>query len=204
MQDSHGHPTLVRALTDDLLESTDMAIARAQLRAAVLDRPEADAHRDRILSFVEAHPDAAHRSCAEAHLTGSAVVVNAEGTKALLMLHAKVGLWLQMGGHADGNTNLASVALREATEESGIEGLTIRLPAIDVDAHQIRHPRDGCHDHLDVRFLVTAPAGAVEQRNAESHELRWVTADELGSLTPAVDDITDWLVRRALKLASTL
>ncbi|MCB1028913.1 MAG: NUDIX domain-containing protein [Microthrixaceae bacterium] len=195
-------PSLAPATPNDLRDSTDLVQARAQLRAALLARPEAEHHRDRILGFLDAHPNAAHRSCEEAHLTGSAVVVSADGARALLMHHVKVGLWLQMGGHADGNTNLAAVALREATEESGIDDLTIRLPAIDVDAHTIRHPRDGCHDHLDLRFVVVAPEGAVEVRNDESHELRWVGADELDSLTPAVDDVTAWLVRRALGLVA--
>ncbi|CCM63831.1 MULTISPECIES: NUDIX hydrolase [Candidatus Microthrix] len=184
-------------------ESSDLDVTRTQLHATLVDRPDAIAHRRNILVFIDEHPDAAHRSCAEAHLTGSAVIVSADGTRALMMLHAKVGRWLQMGGHADGNTNLASVALREASEESGIDGLRILLPAIDVDAHTISHPQDGCHDHLDLRFLVLAPEGAVERRNAESHELRWVAADEVGLLEPAVDEVTAWLIRRALTSAPT-
>lgn len=182
--------------------STDLDVTRAQLRATLIGRQAAVDHRDAILAFVDEHPDAAHRSCASGHLTGSAVIVDASGTRALLMLHAKVGLWLQMGGHADGDCDLANVALREATEESGIEGLTIYTPAIDVDAHQISGRRnEPAHDHLDLRFLVVAPAGAVEVRNEESDQLAWVSAEELDSLVPALDEVTAWLVRRALALA---
>ena len=185
-------------------ESSDLDVARAQLRATLIGREAAARHRDHILAFLDAHPDAAHRSCAPGHLTGSAVIVDSAGTRALMMLHAKVGLWLQMGGHADGDCNLAGVALREATEESGIAGLTIYHPPIDVDSHTISERRhEPAHQHLDVRFLVVAPPGAVEVRNSESHELAWVTADELDSLVPAVDDVTAWLVRRALALASS-
>ena len=93
-------------------------------------------------------------------------------------------------------------ALREATEESGIEGLTIYTPAIDVDAHEISGRRkEPAHEHFDVRFLVVAPPGAVEVGNEESDALAWVSVDELDSLVPALDDLTAWLVRRALELA---
>lgn len=186
----------------DLAGSTDLDVAKTQLRATLIGREPAVGHRDRILAFIDAHPDAAHRSCVPGHLTGSAVIVDATGTRALMMLHAKVGLWLQMGGHADGDTNLAHVALREASEESGIDGLELYGPAIDVDAHQISGRRnEPAHDHLDLRFLVIAPPGAVEVRNDESHELAWVTAGGLDSLVPAIDEVTAWLVRRALALA---
>lgn len=185
-------------------ESSDLDVTRAQLRATLIGREGATGHRDRILAFLDDHPDAAHRSCAPGHLTGSAVIVDAAGSRALMMLHAKVGLWLQMGGHADGDCNLAGVALREATEESGIEGLTIYEPPIDVDSHTISGRRhEPAHDHLDVRFLVVAPPGAVAVSNEESDDLAWVSAEELDSLVPAVDDITAWLVRRALALASS-
>lgn len=184
--------------------STDLDVARAQLRSVLVGREAAIGQRDRILAFLDEHPDAAHRSCAPGHLTGSAVIVDSTGSRALLMLHAKVGLWLQMGGHADGDTDLANVALREATEESGIEGLTIYGPPIDVDAHPISERRnEPGHDHFDVRYLVVAPPSAVEVGNEESDELAWFSADELDSLVPALDEVTDWLVRRALALAQT-
>ena len=183
-------------------ESSDLDVTRAQLRATLIGREGAADDRDRILAFLDDHPDAAHRSCAPGHLTGSAVIVDATGSRALMMLHAKIGRWLQMGGHADGDCNLAGVALREATEESGIEGLTLYAPAIDVDAHTVSGRRhEPGHAHLDLRFLVMAPPGAAEVGNDESDALAWVSADELDSLVPAIDNLTAWLVRRALALA---
>ncbi|MGL4298475.1 MAG: NUDIX hydrolase [Candidatus Neomicrothrix subdominans] len=183
-------------------ESSDLDVTRAQLRATLIGREGAADDRDRILAFLDDHPDAAHRSCAPGHLTGSAVIVDATGSRALMMLHAKIGRWLQMGGHADGDCNLAGVALREATEESGIEGLTLYAPAIDVDAHTVSGRRnEPGHEHLDLRFLVMAPPGAAEVGNDESDALAWVSADELDSLVPAIDNLTAWLVRRALALA---
>lgn len=89
---------------------------------------------------------------------------------------------MQPGGHADGDANLAHVAWREATEETGIEGLAVVVPPIDVDVHRVAPPGDVPHDHLDVRFLVVAPAGAEPVGNHESEALRWVTPTGLAEL----------------------
>ncbi|MCU1499591.1 MAG: ADP-ribose pyrophosphatase [Acidimicrobiales bacterium] len=189
--------------SDDLrLEPADfLGAAVHQLQMAELDDPIAREHRDTVLDFFLDHPDAAQRSCAEGHLTGSALVVDATGTRTLLMLHAKLGRWFQPGGHADGDANLAAVALREAAEETGIHGLRVALPAIDVDVHLVSPPREEPHLHLDTRYLVVAPPGAVEQANEESLALRWVGEADLDQLHPPVDDSTRRLVRRGLALA---
>ena len=85
--------------------------------------------------FLGEHADAAWRSCLEGHLTGSAVVVRADGSRALLMLHRKLGRWLQPGGHADGDTYLGGVALRDSFDESGLVSLRLAEPSIDVEVH---------------------------------------------------------------------
>ena len=116
----------------------------------------------------------------------------------LLLFHTKVQRWLQPGGHADGDGNLARVALREATEETGIEGLRVVTPAVDLDVHVFHHAggAEADHLHLDVRHLVIAPPGAIARGNEESEGLRWVTVDELGALD--VDAGTVRMVRAAL------
>jgi 8-oxo-dGTP pyrophosphatase MutT (NUDIX family) len=117
------------------------------------------------------------------HLTGSALVVDPSTGRILMLLHAKLRRWLQPGGHADGDHELAGVALREATEETGIPGLQVMVPAVDLDIHAVDHGDAlGEHLHLDLRFVVVAPAGAVERGNHESLGLRWVTPEELGEL----------------------
>ncbi|QXC61930.1 NUDIX hydrolase [Aquihabitans sp. G128] len=198
-------------MTDlELLEPDDPRLERAdflgaavhQLQMADLEDPAAVEHRDTVLDFFLDHPDAAERSCTAGHLTGSALVVDAPGSRTLLMLHAKLGRWFQPGGHADGDANLAAVALREAGEETGIAGLRVALPAIDVDVHRVEPPKEPAHLHLDTRFLVVAPAGAHEQANEESLALRWVTEADLDALDPPVDESTRRLVRRGLALAS--
>ena len=155
-----------------------------QLAAAELDHVAAV--RDEVLAFLAAHPDALDRTCAAGHLTASALVVDPADGRFVVLHHRKLGRWLQPGGHADGDDDLAAVALREATEETGLRGLVVRLPAVDLDVHEVRPPGEGPHLHLDVRFVVEAPAGSAAAGpppgNDESHEVRWVSVEDLDAL----------------------
>lgn len=160
-----------------LAPSTDRQAARTVLQSGVGDGFEAD--RQRILELVRIHPDIADRTCRPGHLTGSALVVDPSRDSVLLLFHTKLQRWLQPGGHADGDTNLAHVAWLEATEETGIADLAVVTPAIDIDIHRVDPPAEDAHLHLDVRFLVIAPTGAQPVGNHESQALRWVHRDEL-------------------------
>jgi 8-oxo-dGTP pyrophosphatase MutT (NUDIX family) len=160
-----------------LAESADRDLARSLVSAATGAGFEAD--RDRVLELINDHEDIAVRTCRPGHLTGSAFVVDPSRNACLMLFHTKLQRWLQPGGHADGDCNLASVALREATEETGIEGLRVVTPAIDVDIHEVDPPKEDAHLHLDVRYLVLAPHGAEFSANHESENMRWVTPAEL-------------------------
>ena len=154
-----------------------------------------------ILAFLDRHPQPFDRGIVEGHLTGSAVVVSATGDRVLLLHHRKLRRWLQPGGHAErGEREGEAVALREAHEETGIEGLALHLSAprpLDVDVHPI--PANGAepaHRHLDLRYLIVAPRHASLRRQAaEARALRWFTWEEL--LTVDLDPG----LRRALRAA---
>ena len=109
------------------------------------------------------------------HFTGSAWVVSADGRRTLLTHHRKLDRWLQPGGHADGDIDLARVALREAREETGVPDLRLEDGAIfDLDRHWI--PERGTvpgHWHYDVRYVVRAGADERFVVSAESHDLAW-------------------------------
>jgi 8-oxo-dGTP pyrophosphatase MutT (NUDIX family) len=189
---------LMLHLASDLAGSDDLAAARAAVVAARPGDVGHEASRERILAFIDAHPDALHRSCVQGHLTGSAAVVDPSTRQVLLLFHAKVQRWLQPGGHADGDGNLARVALREAEEETGISGLRVLTPAVDLDVHVFHNARDAepDHLHLDVRHLVVAPPGAIATGNHESEDLCWLSLAEAASSD--VDEGTVRMVRAAL------
>jgi 8-oxo-dGTP pyrophosphatase MutT (NUDIX family) len=153
-----------------------------------------------MLVFAHAHPDALLRTCEAGHFTGSALVVHPDREHVLLLLHAKAGLWLQPGGHADGEADLGDVALREATEETGIDGLVVRRPAVDLDIHVFRPKVGPPHTHLDVRYVVLSPSGEVPPGNHESEAIRWVTADQLADFE--VDEGLLRLTRRGLAIVN--
>jgi ADP-ribose pyrophosphatase YjhB (NUDIX family) len=158
-----------------------LAAARALLLGYSPRDPAQAEIRERMLAFVERHPRDAHRrELLEGHLTAAAFVVDARRERALLTHHRKLGRWLQLGGHCDGDGDLARVALREGREESGIEGLALDPAPIDLDIHEIpARPGEPAHLHYDVRFLATAPAGARAVASAESLELAWFAPRDL-------------------------
>lgn len=184
-----------------LAGARDVERSMARLVGAELHGARQVELRRHVLALLGDHGESlADRSTAVGHLTGSALVLDASRGRTLVMLHTKLQRWLQPGGHADGDHELAGVALREATEETGIEGLRVRVPAIDIDVHAVDHGDAlGEHLHFDLRFVVVAPAGASERGNHESQALRWVTLAELEDLADEPSLVR--LARRGFALA---
>ena len=142
--------------------------------------------------FAQTHADAFKRSNRMAHFTGSAWLVSADGDRVLLMHHRKLDRWLQPGGHADGDTDLARVALREAQEETGLAGLRVEGGIFDIDRHRIPARGDEPeHWHYDVRYVLRAGADERFTINQESRALAWRPVDEV-----AKDESLDVSLRR--------
>ena len=126
------------------------------------------------------------------HFTASSWLVDRSGARALLTHHRKLGLWLQLGGHADGQRELPLVALREAEEESGLGGLRVDEAIFDLDRHWIpEHKTVPAHWLYDVRYVVHAGEDEAYTVSEESLDLAWRRIDEL-----AADPATDASVQR--------
>ena len=108
------------------------------------------------------------------HFTASAWLIDRTGGRLLMTHHRKLDRWLQLGGHADGDRDLAAVALREAEEESGLTGLVVLPDIFDLDRHWIPARGDvPGHWHYDVRYVVRATGSEDVVVSDESHALAW-------------------------------
>ncbi len=171
------------------------ASAVATLRAWPAQDFAQDALRHAVLAILEDRADACGRECVPGHITASALVLDHPGERVLLTLHPRVGRWVQLGGHCEeADADIVDAALREATEESGIDGLRLdpRLAAVHV--HPVTCSLGVPTRHLDLQFVAHAPAGAQIGISDESVDLRWWPVD---ALPPDADDALRYLVGAA-------
>ena len=157
---------------------------------------------ERVRELIEHVESPTSRSTLEGHITGSSVVLDHQG-RALLLFHARLGLWVQPGGHLEAGEAPHEGALREANEESGLPDLVVEQRdeaplLLDVDVHPIpEHPKrnEPAHWHHDLCYLARTQAPEATRIDPdESKAFRWVPEAELESLP--VDGATR---RRLLK-----
>jgi 8-oxo-dGTP pyrophosphatase MutT (NUDIX family) len=150
------------------------------------DQKEA-ADRQKTIDFIQSTPveERYVRTNLKGHIVGSALLLSPDMTKTLLTHHGFLNIWVQFGGHADGNPDIAAVALRETQEESGIDDVELLTPYIvDIDVQDIpaRPARnEPAHLHYDIRYITRARTMDFRISD-ESHNLKWFSLDELAGM----------------------
>ncbi len=142
--------------------------------------PEEGATTERFLDFVGRNERCFERDLWEGHITGSAWLVSRDRQRVLLTHHKKLGRWLQLGGHSDGDPDPLRVAMTEAKEESGLDVEPLFAKIFDLDVHEIPARRDDpAHLHYDVRFALQVVEREDFVVSEESLALAWVPIDRL-------------------------
>lgn len=170
------------SLNSESLVGQDAAL-RAQLADYASRHPEHAALADEFSTLLDDAENPFLRSRLAGHFTGSAWLVSADGERILLTHHRKLDRWLQLGGHADGERDLAKVALMEAEEESGLSGLVLEDGVLfDIDKHWIPERKDvPGHWHYDARYVVRALGSEAFVVSEESLALAWRTVAEVAA-----------------------
>lgn len=118
--------------------------------------------KQQIIEWIENNEDAFLRTNCAAHMTASAWVVNKDRTKVLMVYHNIYNSWSWTGGHADGETDLLAVAIREVKEETGVQNVKpvseeiFSLESLTVDGHVKNGKYVSSHLHYNITYLLEA------------------------------------------------
>lgn len=180
------------------------------IRAYVPQNEQEETDKRIILEYVDQYPDTVlTRENEYAHITSSAFVVNADATKVLMAHHNIYKVWAWTGGHADGDSDLLAVALREAWEETGvahIRPLSTQIASLEilpVWGHEKRGKYVAAHQHLNVTYLLIADeTDALSVREGENTRVGWLPAERLLEYTNEwqMDEVYQKLLSRARAL----
>ena len=151
-----------------------------------------------ILRFLAGNPDAFERENLTAHMTASAWVLSPDRRQVLMAYHNIYHSWAWLGGHADGDADLCSVAVREVKEESGIEEVKLlsdqpfSLEILSVDGHVKRGKYVTAHLHLNVTYLMEAdPVQEIRCKPDENSAVGWIPVEQI-----AEKSTEPWFVER--------
>ena len=155
------------------------------IRTYVPKNEQEQCDQEFFLRFAAANPDCLRRDNDLAHFTASAWLVNPDRSKVLMVWHNLYKSWSWTGGHADGEADLAAVALREVREETGLEAprlvspSPISLESLTVDGH-VKHGKYlHSHLHLNLTYLIEADESApLRSKPDENSGVRWFSPEE--------------------------
>ena len=163
-----------------------MQALKQQVEAFVPCNEQEERDRTLLLNWLGSGQNILTRDNEVAHLTASAWVVSPDRKQVLMAHHNLYNSWAWLGGHADGDSDLLRVAMREAIEESGIESVRPVSPSIFsleilcVEGHEKRGRYVPCHLHLNVTYLLEAdPALPLRHKEDENSAVAWIAAEEI-------------------------
>jgi hypothetical protein len=167
-------------MKDFFMHTQTPSLLQLLARYNPVDQAEQE-YKKTITDFLNQYPNAFERFLEVGHITASAWLVNKDNTKALLMHHRKLNMWVQLGGHCDGDTDALAVAIKEAQEESGIMNIKpVNADIFDIDVHLIpENKREKAHYHYDIRFLLQVVSDEDFVQNEESHALAWFSGNSV-------------------------
>ena len=138
-----------------------------------------------MLNYIDKNHDVLTRDNEIAHFTASAWVINPDENKLLMIYHNIYKSWAWTGGHADGEEDLLSVAIREVQEETGITKIVpviddiFSLEILTVDGHMKNGKYISSHLHLNITFLLKAlEYEKLVTKPDENSGVKWMEIEE--------------------------
>lgn len=157
-----------------------------------------------VMNFMEKVDNPFTRKNLSGHITASGWVVDESMTKALLIYHKVLKIWVQPGGHIEMGEDPIGAAFREVFEETGLSQLTFHPPGLlDVDIHSIPESKvkgEPEHYHYDLRYLLVADAYEVSRCPDEVEEVKWIELDVIANMPEMFLPSISRMARRTLDL----
>lgn len=146
--------------------------------------------KEMMLEYINTYDDVLTRDNRACHFTASSWIVNKNRTKVLMIYHKLYNSWAWTGGHCDGDDDTLHVALKEATEETGVEKFKILSDGVysieiaSVDAHVKRGKYVPTHLHLNISYLLEADENAkLKIKEDENSGVRWFDINDVKNIT---------------------
>lgn len=149
-----------------------------------------EADKEIMLSFIKEHENCLFRENKIGHFSASSWIINEDKTKVLMIYHNIYKNWGWTGGHADGEEDLFSVALREAKEETGVRNIIslkpepLSLESLCVNSHYKKGVFVPSHLHFNVTYLFQADEKEELRIKADENSgVKWFNLDQAPHIT---------------------